>query len=193
MMRNLAQTTVIVLVLSLLVAGAAVATTPEQFAEQFNTPDDMTPAMEDICDETTGKANGLCVAYCEAMDCDSENPNANATACIRVGENFTRLTGELPPCERACPCWEEAELEIVTAENQFVISCLRLGGLVIQTSFAQPGIEGGFTTAPTSPGGSPTCGTRDLPPFRVEITEDEFEVCNAQIRARCEAIGTPIP
>lgn len=194
-MRDLVQIIVIVLALSLLVAGAAVAQpTPP---EQFGTPDNMTPAMEDVCDETTGKANGLCVAYCEAMDCDSENPNASENACTKVGENFIRITGELPPCERVCPCWEEAELESVTADNQFFFSCFRGAfgspdGVLIQNDAPQPGIEGGFATGNLAPD-IRGCFTRDLPPFALLITEDEFEVCSAQIEARCEAIGTPIP
>jgi len=40
------------------------------------TPDGVTPADEDICTQWgySGKLNGLCKAYCEAMDCDAEIP-----------------------------------------------------------------------------------------------------------------------
>lgn len=50
------------------------------------TADGLTPAVEDICTkwDFTGKALGLCNAYCEAMDCDDPNPQASAQACDRV-------------------------------------------------------------------------------------------------------------
>lgn len=50
------------------------------------TPDEITPAVEDICMTSgfVGKEYGLCNAYCEAMDCDSESPQASDQACTRV-------------------------------------------------------------------------------------------------------------
>jgi hypothetical protein len=46
-----------------------------------------------------GAASGLCIAYCEAMDCDSATPNASARACDRVASRFARHSrGALPPC-----------------------------------------------------------------------------------------------
>ena len=53
-----------------------------------------------VCGGETGKAFGLCNAYCEAMDCDWD-PNASANACARVKSNYQKLTGndELP-CEQ---------------------------------------------------------------------------------------------
>lgn len=51
-----------------------------------------------ICDGTSGAAYGLCVAYCEAMDCDSDNPQASETACERVYSNYQKITGSAPPC-----------------------------------------------------------------------------------------------
>ena len=66
------------------------------------TADGETPAQETVCDDAgfTGAAWGLCNAYCEAMDCDHETPQASARACEQVLANFHRLTnGEDPPCE----------------------------------------------------------------------------------------------
>jgi hypothetical protein len=44
---------------------------------------------------------GLCVAFCEANDCDlipNKKPNKKACAVLRA--NYTRITGELDfPCE----------------------------------------------------------------------------------------------
>ena len=81
------------LALLLLCTGAALA----------QTPDWMTPSEETICDGESGAAFGLCNAYCEAMDCDGPNAQASATACAKVKDKFTNITGRaLLPCE-SCP------------------------------------------------------------------------------------------
>ena len=50
------------------------------------TPDGETPAQESICETWgfQGKVQGLCNAFCEAMDCDDPNPQASDQACARV-------------------------------------------------------------------------------------------------------------
>lgn len=57
-----------------------------------------TASADGICADLRGAAWGLCHAYCEAMECDTENPNAAEDACMAVGARFERLTGDLPPC-----------------------------------------------------------------------------------------------
>jgi hypothetical protein len=68
---------------------------------------------ESVCDEAglRGAAWGLCHAYCEAMDCDSEDPRASEAACERVWENWEKHgDGGIIPCEEIqCPCWSSAE------------------------------------------------------------------------------------
>ena len=58
------------------------------------------PVMaQDACEGQVGSAFGLCNAYCEAMDCDSDDPQASDKACARVLDNFLKVTGsEIPPC-----------------------------------------------------------------------------------------------
>jgi hypothetical protein len=67
------------------------------------TPDGLTPAVEDICTKWgfTGKINGLCNAYCEAMDCDSASPQASDQACTRIYDKIIQGLGEtsFPTCE----------------------------------------------------------------------------------------------
>jgi len=67
------------------------------------TADEVTPAEEDICSKWgfTGKINGLCNAYCEAMDCDSAEPQASEQACTRVLGKIEAALGEtpFPTCE----------------------------------------------------------------------------------------------
>jgi len=67
------------------------------------TPDGYPPAKESICDFESGAAYGLCNAYCEAMDCDSDTPNANDSACQKVSGKFTQVTGRDVPCAVPCP------------------------------------------------------------------------------------------
>ncbi len=65
------------------------------------TPDGQTPAVEDVCTAAglSGKAYGLCNAYCEAMDCDAAEPQASANACDRVYTKIVDATGGgFPPC-----------------------------------------------------------------------------------------------
>jgi hypothetical protein len=59
-----------------------------------------------VCDESdlVGSAYAACHVYCESLDCDGVHPNGSATACDRSLDRFMDLTGELPPCEPACPC-----------------------------------------------------------------------------------------
>ena len=65
-----------------------------------------------VCEGQTGKALGLCNAYCEAMDCDGDTPNAAAEACSSVRTNFEAVSGGAPPpCDgvgpppdATCPC-----------------------------------------------------------------------------------------
>ena len=73
----------------------------------MGTPDEETPAEETVCDGLVGPLFGLCNAYCEAMDCDSDFPAASQHACDKVAANFAKQTeGMTPPCEEevVCPC-----------------------------------------------------------------------------------------
>ena len=64
------------------------------------TADGMTPAEEQVCDELNGALYGLCVAYCEAMDCHLGDQFASDEACERVLTNYmTHSDGVMPPCE----------------------------------------------------------------------------------------------
>jgi hypothetical protein len=69
------------------------------------TPDGQPPSEETVCSSLDGVLFGLCNAYCEAMDCDSPQPQASPTACARVLSNFMRHSGgQPPPCAVTCPC-----------------------------------------------------------------------------------------
>jgi hypothetical protein len=96
------------------------------------TPDGLTPAEEDICDDlkyATPGLYGLCIAFCEAHDSDCvpdfsvQNPFSNCERRdARILQQYERKrkdgdpdmpclpsAGEDP--EYACPCWSQEELE----------------------------------------------------------------------------------
>jgi hypothetical protein len=83
-----------------LTIGLALVLAPASVAQ---TADGVTPAVEDICTKWgfTGKINGLCNAYCEAMDCDAAEPQASEQACTRVLGKIEAALGEtpFPTCE----------------------------------------------------------------------------------------------
>jgi len=78
-------------------------------------PDRVTPAEEYVCDGHTGKAYGLCNAYCEAMDCDSPDRKASPKACAQTLANYQKLMDVKPPCyapvnAAACPCFGDLDV-----------------------------------------------------------------------------------
>jgi len=81
-----------------LVAGAtcALVVSHTVFAK---TPDGEPPAEESVCEGETGALYGLCVSYCEAMDCGHPDQHADDRACNRVLDNYRdKSGGEDPPC-----------------------------------------------------------------------------------------------
>ncbi len=83
-----------------------------------NTPDGETPAVEKVCDDYTGRAFGICNAYCEAIDCDDPASNASPTACDQLEDKFAKATGEkMPACEAGVNCEEQCKGQYYTAEQ----------------------------------------------------------------------------
>jgi hypothetical protein len=88
------------------------------------TPDEEPPAFESACDVLNDKkAAGLCVAYCEAMDCEDRNVTADPTACDRVLENWdkTHARVEMPCLAEECTC------EFIAEKNPNYVSCVPSG------------------------------------------------------------------
>jgi hypothetical protein len=93
------------------------ATTFFSIIASAQTSDGLTPAQENVCVGFGGAARGLCNAYCEAMDCDSDEAAASQTACNKVAARFLNITGQMPPCELAtCPCEAMTVVNIVAQE-----------------------------------------------------------------------------
>ena len=102
-------------------AAFGFAATPAAFAQ--GTPDGETPANEGVCDDlmfATPGLYGLCVAFCEAQDCEPDfsldDPFEQCTpSSPMVLEAYDRRKGEGDPempCvqQTGCPCWSTEEL-----------------------------------------------------------------------------------
>ncbi len=104
-----AQAQVVVTELTEEEADALIAEMEASMAGGSGTPDGLTPAVEDICTKWgfSGKVNGLCNAYCEAMDCDAAAPQASEQACTRVLDKIMAgLNGTPFPTEEATACMQ---------------------------------------------------------------------------------------
>ena len=72
------------------------------------TPDGITPAEEEVCEGLSGRAYGLCNAYCEAKDCDSPDHRASDRTCEINLEHYQDETGYPgPPCDCRGVCADE--------------------------------------------------------------------------------------
>jgi hypothetical protein len=94
---KLVSATASMLLASAVMFGAATAT-----AYGNGTPDEQPPAEEQVCEDAGlfGSALGLCVAFCEANDCDANVDGADDRACSSLRAKYARVTGELfLPCE----------------------------------------------------------------------------------------------
>jgi hypothetical protein len=104
------------------------------------TPDGETPANEGVCDDTlfaTPGLYGLCVAFCEAQDCEATlNPSTGeiefAENCkassSKILSNYNRRKTDFDPsmpcvneAANECPCWTEDELDQVG--DGFTVFC----------------------------------------------------------------------
>lgn len=86
----------------LLFAGAVSALVVVAASSQ--TPDGLTPSREDACDEEPAGLFGLCNAWCEALDCELQDPDDLSRACRSVLRNYKKKSGGIaPPCGSSCP------------------------------------------------------------------------------------------
>ena len=87
------------------------------------TPNGLPPANEGVCDElmwATPGLYGLCVAFCEAQDCEAdfsltdpfENCGPSAQKLLSIYDKKKQAGDPDMPCiQPACPCWSQAELD----------------------------------------------------------------------------------
>lgn len=199
----------LVLVLGLLAVGLAWGK---------GTPDGKPPAEEGVCDElrdptVTRGLYGLCVAYCEAQDCEidigSDDPFGNCKpGSPRLLENYNRRkqAGDPDmPCVRSpCPCWSRDELFGLRfpAAGDFTSCVLDRNGATFlnldQWAVVSPsGDTTVLTTIQATNAGLPVCQLTDtcndggcLNVNRdLLISPDQFQVCERELRQAADARG----
>lgn len=168
-------------------ASVSQAQSVELFDEStLGTPDGMPPAIESICDEEEGAAFGLCNAFCEAMDCETDNPQASATACDKVKSKYQQITGQQPPCLQSCIC-NELLPGFLAAANAPITHCSdnpanSFVGLLTNDGTTYP-------SAVVSPSFS-ICGfAQGLGGFALLITQEQALACHGFLRAKAAAAG----
>lgn len=143
-------------------------------------------STESVCDGEQGAAYGLCNAFCDAMDCDTDDPQASETACNKVKSKYQQITGNEPPCLPQCVCYEELP-DFFAVVNSTIVSCTEdpsVHGVSLDTSdfrgvFAEDYPEGDGACGFFSQSGSGT----------LSITGEEARQCEAFLRARAAAAG----
>jgi len=94
------------------------------------------PPVEDVCDVVkygTPGLYGLCIAFCEAQDCEPDLSAADPFEKCRPGServlaNYRKKMGagdpDMPCMAAPCPCWAEDELaNLMFPQSDDVMSC----------------------------------------------------------------------
>jgi hypothetical protein len=161
-----------------------------------------TPVEESVCDGLSGASWGLCNAYCEAMDCDSEDPNASSTACLKVLSKYNAQTEARIPCARVqCPCWAPEDVDTLFSECEgdgLSVTCLDMDlqgqgqysvtamecsgerGPVQIIHYLRAAIDARFRVIAS-------CASANVPPLRNRgrrITIDQASACRQVLRDR---------
>jgi hypothetical protein len=117
------------------------------------TPDGETPAEESVCDELDGASPGLyglCVAYCEAQDCDFEaarSGQCNAPNPKLLGIYDKKRGTEDPPMpclvpEAECPCFGAEDLAALSLDTCEGVDFGTVVNLILTDSSGQGGESG---------------------------------------------------
>lgn len=191
---------------ALLFCGTAAAQTPagEPYAE------------EGVCDDllwATPGLYGLCVAFCEAQDCQltinavsgeviESDPNCMPSSLKLLDVYNRRRSIDDPPMpcvnEVTCPCWSDADTELPNLSDNPV--CTADGKYLSLTSGWGLGIEGAFVNSYVisypdgePPGGGVVWGCFYGRPFPIaywtDIDQQEYDVCAASIVNECSSRG----
>jgi len=209
-MKSLVYSRTILLSLAtvLLVALAS----PVTYAQ---TPDGETPVNEGVCDELIGFTPGLyglCVAFCEAQDCEATLDPTTGEVTFdpfcqpsnpKLLRNYNkRATPSDPPMpcvnvtENECACWTEDELDMIAEAN--VVTCGQIfpgADAWFLSGFNDDGAQEGVIAQSEDPIFMipfPHCfyGSEDPLVVRsLSITEEEAATCIASIQAECTSRG----
>lgn len=174
------------------------------------TPDGITPANEGICDplaDATPGLQGLCIAMCEAQDCEPElNPITNevefnpscSPASKQLLANYNKIaTASDPamPCVKvSCPCWTETELDGIGGQSTDICTLYNNDTGLSGASTDGGGWEWARVSVDLKYG--PICSSFQTNPetFREKpVSSDAFKVCQQSIVDECESRGITRP
>ena len=180
------------LILSLL---ALVALAPVTLWAQ--TRDGATPAEEEVCDalsDATPGLYGLCVAYCEAQDCDSVDLAISGQCRApnqRLLDHYEKKRQSedppmpcLTPAPDPCPCFSREDLSTVQVNTCFTINFRDESVLVITDD---DDINGAIVEV--GPDGWGLCGVFHGDGGTLEISPEEVTACELVIRSRADELG----
>jgi hypothetical protein len=182
------------MIVAIVASTASVASAQVSFFESLGgtnlgTPDAMPPARESACAGLTGAAHGLCTAWCEAMDCDSDNPQASPQACEATAARFARITnGDVMPC--SCPCVGRVTNFIEALNGDFGrylcvdVVLVPPDAAVLTLLVTDLGLVGSQTSFDIGACGFPASS------FLI-ITRQQAEQCNALVRQKAAEAGLP--
>ena len=189
-----------VLAMMVVLVTLAVPTTYAQ-----GTPDGETPPNEGVCDDllyATSGLYGLCIAYCEAQDCDppligdDEPPSCQASdrKLLDLYNQKKRPADPPMPCVQVtCPCWTLEELESINADQ-----CISRQSIFFFRTRILDFDPIHMARTLEFPSGSLQCSYFDRrdPDAIIErifrILPAEQQLCKDQILNRCDELGIPV-
>jgi len=198
MFRMSPNATALIACSALLVASAA---------DAKGTRDGQTPAVEGVCDPLIGLTPGLyglCLAFCEAQDCEATfnettgetvfEPICEASSPNILGNyNELRAPGDpLLPClnivAAECPCWTEDELDTIADGGTQqcglrVDGAMRLQGIDAATGRGESAIANPRKNACRFDSQTPAVS------WVLEVTKGEVAACMLSIEAECTERG----
>ena len=164
------------------------------------TPDGETPANEGVCDDlmwATPGLYGLCVAFCEAQDCEPdfavadpfENCNPSNEKLLEIYDRKKQPGDRDMPCvQDPCPCWSADEINSIPYDPLSNAWCDR--GLYTQLRAEDPRAH---LTSVGFGSSMNTCAYVDLSLLftlrNMVVSQEELEICLSQVLTRCEELG----
>lgn len=149
-------------------------------------PKGLFPIHGNVCHGLKGAASGLCLAYCEALECSSDTPRVAPAACDRLASLFGRIHGGVLPCD--CPCIGRVPnfLEALNGEHgiDLCVDAVLIppDAAVVTLLVTDLGLVGSQTQFDIGGCGFPA-GEFLL------ITRQEAEQCNALVRQKAAEAG----
>jgi hypothetical protein len=176
------------------------------------TPDGETPANENVCDEVffaTPGLYGLCVAFCEAQDCEATIDPATGevefeanckTSSSKILANYNRRKSSADPTmpcvnetANECPCWTEDELDSIADDTTFACGPVSEGfAQMLGSDLGTGSLDRVAANAGNGPGDG-DCFYQEQTPSIIsrlmDITDEEVEVCRQSVLTECADRG----